>query len=249
MDRLVLPMGSVDFRREEVRTPHGKRIELRPRAFAVLRCLASHAERVVGKDDLLAECWPGTIVTEESLTQCISDIREALGDSARDVIRTIPRRGYMLMPPAQPAPAVQPFAQGVTHLWPVVAVLPFDSFAGGPPLGAMLADDISTELARSRDLSVLARQQHGLFGRPGHRLHRRLLRAGAGVHRLQMRDRTERIVVRIAAARRIGFRHELLNDDIEDDARLAAARRWLPDNPLSIYAMRLEDAWRAGYRH
>jgi hypothetical protein len=23
MDRLVLPMGSVDFRREEVRTPHG----------------------------------------------------------------------------------------------------------------------------------------------------------------------------------------------------------------------------------
>ena len=126
MDRLVLPMGSVDSRREEVRTPHGKRIELRPRAFAVLRCLASHAERVVGKDDLLAECWPGTIVTEKSLTQCISDIREALGDSARDVIRTMPRRGYMLMPPAQPAPAVQPFAQGVTHLWPGVAVLPFE---------------------------------------------------------------------------------------------------------------------------
>jgi hypothetical protein len=46
----------------------------------------------------------------------------------------------------------------------------------------------------------------------------------------------------------IGFRHELFNADIERDARLAAARRWLPDNPLSVHAMRVEDAWRARYR-
>jgi hypothetical protein len=43
----------------------------------------------------------------------------------------------------------------------------------------------------------------------------------------------------------IGFRHELFNADITRDARLAAARRWLPDNPLSVHAMRVEDAWRA----
>src|SRR6202161_3135075 len=101
MDRIDLPDRVVDFRREEVRG-RGRdcaRIELRPRAFGVLRRLAAADGALVTKDELLTECWPGVIVTEDSLTQCISEIRKALGEFAREVVRTVPRRGYVLLPP------------------------------------------------------------------------------------------------------------------------------------------------------
>ena len=161
MDRLVLPQATVDFRREEVRRPDGVRIDLGSRAFAVLRCLAAHAGRVVAKDDLLAECWPGVIVTEDSLTQSISAIRQALGEGARDVVRTAPRRGYVLIPPAQPADATQNWRSRESHMpyvWPGIAVLPFDDFGGElGALGASIAAEIVMELARNRDLPVLGR--------------------------------------------------------------------------------------------
>jgi len=44
---------------------------------------------------LLAANWPGVTVTEDSLTQCISEIRRLLGETGRDLIRTVPRRGYI----------------------------------------------------------------------------------------------------------------------------------------------------------
>lgn len=161
MDRLVLRTAVVDFQREEVRGPAGTRIDLRPRAFAVLRCLAANAERLVSKDDLLAECWPGVAVSEDSLAQCISEIRQALGDGARSVIRTVPRRGYLLRPPE--AAVSESEVMGPTDYWPAIAVLPFAEFAETPgPLGGGIAAEIITELAGSRDLKVLAR--HTSFG-------------------------------------------------------------------------------------
>jgi len=160
VDHFVLPNAIVDFRREEVRRPDGVRIDLRSRAFSVLRCLAAHAGKVASKDDLLAECWPGVIVTEDSLTQAISAIRQALGEGARDVVRTVPRRGYMLMPPAQVAGAgpnksdLEPY---LPYVWPGIAVLPFDDFGGQlGPLGASVAAEVAMELARNRDLPVLS---------------------------------------------------------------------------------------------
>jgi len=168
MDRLVLPTAIVDFRREEVRGPDGTRIDLRPRAFAVLRCLAAHAERLVTKDDLLAECWPGVVVSEDSLTQCVSEIRHALGEGARDVVRTVPRRGYVLMSPEASVCTSEfapPFVAS-SDFWPAIAVLPFDEFSDTQgPLGAGIAAEIITELARNRDLRVLSR--HTSFGAAG----------------------------------------------------------------------------------
>jgi DNA-binding winged helix-turn-helix (wHTH) protein/tetratricopeptide (TPR) repeat protein len=172
VDRLVLPKAIVDFRREEVRCPDGTRIDLRSRAFAVLRCLATHAGQVVSKDELLAECWPDVIVTEDSLTQSILAIRQALGVGARDVVRTVPRRGYMLMPPIQFADSTQDARSLELHLpyvWPGIAVLPFDDFGGGVgPLGASIAAEVTMELARNRDLQVLAR--HASFAAAAQKL-------------------------------------------------------------------------------
>jgi DNA-binding winged helix-turn-helix (wHTH) protein/pimeloyl-ACP methyl ester carboxylesterase len=70
-------------------------IQLRPKAFDALRYLAEHAGRVVSKDELLGAVWPDVVVTEDSLVQCISDIREALSDHTHRIIKTVPRRGYL----------------------------------------------------------------------------------------------------------------------------------------------------------
>jgi DNA-binding winged helix-turn-helix (wHTH) protein len=77
----------------------GTPIPLRPQAFAVLRCLAERPGRLVSKDELMAAVWPVVAVTDDSLVQAIGDIRRAIGDEAHAVIRTVPRRGYRLVPP------------------------------------------------------------------------------------------------------------------------------------------------------
>jgi TolB-like protein/DNA-binding winged helix-turn-helix (wHTH) protein len=99
VDRLDIAGLTLDLRREELRDAAGARIDLRNRSFGVLRHLATNAGRVVTKDELLGVNWPGVTVTEDSLTQCISEIRRALGDAGRDLIRTVPRRGYMIVFP------------------------------------------------------------------------------------------------------------------------------------------------------
>jgi DNA-binding winged helix-turn-helix (wHTH) protein/pimeloyl-ACP methyl ester carboxylesterase len=70
-------------------------IQLRPKAFDTLRYLADHADRVVSKDELLAAVWPDVVVTEDSLVQCVKEIRDALSDNTHQIIKTVPRRGYL----------------------------------------------------------------------------------------------------------------------------------------------------------
>lgn len=73
---------------------HGAReVTLRPKSFAVLTYLAERPGQLVSKDELMAAIWPDVVVTEGALTQCIIDVRRALGD--REIIRTVPRRGYL----------------------------------------------------------------------------------------------------------------------------------------------------------
>ncbi|GJE45752.1 winged helix-turn-helix domain-containing protein [Methylobacterium soli] len=163
IDSITLPDVVVDLRREQVVGRDGQRRELRPRSFDVLRRLTASAGDLVSKDALLTDCWPGVIVTEDSLTQCISEIRKVLGSDARDLVRTIPRRGYMLVLPAEPKPpAVPADARAPLSFWPSIAILPFDEFTERPgtygALGAGFAEDIITELARNRNITVIARQ-------------------------------------------------------------------------------------------
>ena len=83
----------------------GADVELRPLAFDALGFLVRHAGRVVTKDELIAAIWPGLVVTDDSITRCISDIRRALGDVEQRIVKTVPRRGYTLaVPVAMDAP-------------------------------------------------------------------------------------------------------------------------------------------------
>src|SRR5882757_501539 len=74
-------------------------IALRPKSFALLQHLITHAGRLVSKDELLSKIWPNVIVTEDSLTRCISEARAALGDSEQTAIKTVSKRGYVFAKP------------------------------------------------------------------------------------------------------------------------------------------------------
>jgi adenylate cyclase len=76
-----------------------RQLPLRPKSFDVLLYLTRHPARIVSKDELIQAVWPNIFVTDNSLVQCISDIRVALDDEAQSVLKTVARRGYLFAAP------------------------------------------------------------------------------------------------------------------------------------------------------
>jgi DNA-binding winged helix-turn-helix (wHTH) protein len=84
---------------------HDGEVRLEPRVMDVLVCLAEHAGEVVSRDALNEQVWGKLVVTDQAVTNCISELRHHLGDdrSTNRVIETIPKRGYRLVVPVQRA--------------------------------------------------------------------------------------------------------------------------------------------------
>lgn len=89
-----------------------REIHVEPKVMAVLERLAQEPLQVVSRSALLNDVWTGTVVTDEVVTRCISELRTALGDSSRSpaFIQTIPKKGYKLLQVPQPLP-LQPNSQ------------------------------------------------------------------------------------------------------------------------------------------
>jgi DNA-binding winged helix-turn-helix (wHTH) protein/tetratricopeptide (TPR) repeat protein len=85
----------LDQRRAELRGPDGAPIRLRPKTFLMLHTLAANAGRVVGKQELMDTVWADIHVSEDSLFQCIREIRTALGDDDRSLVKVVSGRGYL----------------------------------------------------------------------------------------------------------------------------------------------------------
>lgn len=107
-----------DQRRGELHGADGAPIALRPKAEALLRALLTQPGRLFSRDELIACVWPAAVVTDDSLVQCVGELRSALGDRSQTLIRTVPRRGYRLdakvtrVAEARPAGAVPATAGG-----------------------------------------------------------------------------------------------------------------------------------------
>src|SRR5215210_9467042 len=81
---------------ERVLLREGELVPLTPKVFDILVTLVENGGRVVEKDDLMKRVWPNTFVEEGNLTQNISLLRKALGETPNGVqfVETVPRRGY-----------------------------------------------------------------------------------------------------------------------------------------------------------
>jgi DNA-binding winged helix-turn-helix (wHTH) protein/tetratricopeptide (TPR) repeat protein/TolB-like protein len=85
----------LDQERAELRGPDGAAIKLRPKTFEMLRLFAANAGRVLSKQELMEAVWPNVHVGEDSLFQCIREIRAALRDDSRQMIKLVSGRGYL----------------------------------------------------------------------------------------------------------------------------------------------------------
>ncbi len=142
-----------------------KEIRLRPKSYAVLRHLATNAGRLVGKDELIEVVWPGVVVTDKSVARCVSDVRQALGDARQELIRTVPRRGYVLVASsAFQSPTTgqegSPTSVSSASGRPSIAVLRFANLNGDTGqdyLADGMAQEIITALSRISWICVVAR--------------------------------------------------------------------------------------------
>ncbi|MBL8907786.1 MAG: winged helix-turn-helix domain-containing protein [Rhizobiales bacterium] len=108
----------VDFAGGFVRDRAGREIPLRPQAFSLLKYLLQNADRLVTKDELMKAVWPGVFVTDDSLVQCVRDVRRAIGDADQSVLKAVPKRGYRFTIPA----VVTPSARAAKTGWKMGAV-------------------------------------------------------------------------------------------------------------------------------
>lgn len=78
-------------------------LALRRQTFRLLEVLLQHAPELLDRDTLLDEAWGRTALSPNVLPQAISELRQALGDSARDprYIETLHRRGYRMVCPVE----------------------------------------------------------------------------------------------------------------------------------------------------
>ncbi len=82
-------------------TGNKRTTRITPKAMQVLLCLTEQPGHVVTRDQLMEAVWADTVVVENTLTRCISELRSAFDDDTREpaVIETIPKIGYRLIAP------------------------------------------------------------------------------------------------------------------------------------------------------
>jgi adenylate cyclase len=159
---------TLDIARHSLRAAD-RDVGLRPKSFELLRYLVENPARLVTKEELLKAIWPNVVVADEALTRCVSEVRQAIGDSKQSIIATVPRCGYRFTAPvvrvavpgrAPPASDADLRPQSPLPDRPSVAVLAFANLSGDPQedyFSDGITGDITTELSRFSELLVIAR--------------------------------------------------------------------------------------------
>ena len=146
----------LDQQSTELRAPDGTTVKLRPKTLELLRLFAANPGRVLDKQALMDAVWPNVTVSEDSLFQCIRELRAAIGDNQRQIIRLASGGGYVFV--AGPAPA----EVSLPATPPVLAVLPIID-ASHDPSGAAMAAEVSGRLtdgfARIDGIRVVASER------------------------------------------------------------------------------------------
>ena len=142
-------------------------MELRPKAWALLRYLAERPGALVTKEELHAAVWGEIVVSDDTLTQTLGELRRALRDDPRapHVIETVHRRGVRFIARVHTTP-------------------PGD---GGLDVGGRTAARPGRGTPRDP-----GRTRHRARNAPGHLPERVRRRAPGGVHAGRARHRQDR---------------------------------------------------------
>jgi TolB-like protein len=150
----------LDTMRGALLTSTGEEVTLRRQAFQLLHLLVDNAGRLLDRDRINQAIWPDVTVSDDSITQCVRDIRRALGDDTQRILRTVPRRGYVIAATVTLVRDLPAPAPGAPPGKPSIAVLPFANLSGDPEqeyFADGMAEEIITALSRVQWLFVIAR--------------------------------------------------------------------------------------------
>ena len=92
--------GNIEIDVQNLRVTVGSEIRpLEPKSFRLLLFLAENPGRVLPKDEIITSVWPGTAVSDNSLTRAITQVRKALDDDPKTprYIETVPTVGYRFL--------------------------------------------------------------------------------------------------------------------------------------------------------
>jgi DNA-binding winged helix-turn-helix (wHTH) protein/tetratricopeptide (TPR) repeat protein len=144
----------------------GVNIPLSPKIIDLLLFLAARPSVLVSKDDLFRALWPDVAVTDNALTQAVSELRQALGDGPANpkYVQTVARRGYRFISPVEPivsaaTTAAAPVRDGSEPPAPTVAVLDFENVSGDASLAWLssgIAETLTNDL-RAATLRIIDR--------------------------------------------------------------------------------------------
>jgi DNA-binding winged helix-turn-helix (wHTH) protein/tetratricopeptide (TPR) repeat protein len=133
----------------------GTNVPLSPKIIDLLLFLAARPSVLVSKDELFKALWPDVAVTDNALTQAVSELRQALRDDPANpkYVQTVARRGYRFISAVEPiasstAPPVTPPPVEVPAL-PTIGVLDFENVSndsGMAWLSSGIAETITNDL-------------------------------------------------------------------------------------------------------
>jgi DNA-binding winged helix-turn-helix (wHTH) protein/tetratricopeptide (TPR) repeat protein len=140
-------------------------LDVPPKVIDLLALLISQPSSLVTKDAILASLWPDVAVTDNAITQVVSELRQALGDdsAAPSFVQTVPRRGYRFIADVQEIGAVMASAHAPgadVKKRRAIAVSDFQNVNSDPDvawLGSGIAETLTNDLRALRDLSVIDR--------------------------------------------------------------------------------------------
>jgi TolB-like protein/Tfp pilus assembly protein PilF len=169
---LIFGQFQLDLEKRELRRD-GAPVKLGSRAVDILCVLAQAEGKVVSKNELMAEIWPGLVVEESNIQVHVSNLRKALneGSGGQSFVVTVPGRGYRLLGLQSRPQAEQPGIRPTVNVSETcVAVLRFTNMSGDPQqeyFADGIVEDIITGLSRIKWLFVIARNSSFIYrGKP-----------------------------------------------------------------------------------
>jgi adenylate cyclase len=166
----------IDTRNYQLRND-GATVDLEPKVFDLLNYLIVNREKLVSREELFENLWPGQIVSDTSLSNQIKAARKAIGDDGKSQssIKTVHGRGYQFIAETDEidlqADTVKQShrrlaSQKHADNRPSIAVLPFTNMNGNPEheyISDGITEDILIGLCRFHNLLVIARSSVYLF--------------------------------------------------------------------------------------
>jgi hypothetical protein len=123
--------------------------------------LVDNAGRLLNREAINEAVWPEAVTTDENIAQCVRDVRHAIDDHTRSIIRTVPRRGYIFtatVSETEPRGDTTVSRAPAHALGPTIAVSPFAGVGLGIALASLaekLADEVRTALTRLTPVTVV----------------------------------------------------------------------------------------------